>query len=169
MNLRRQKEGGGGHRRGPSEGLGREALQASQPAGASANRRVSPATDATREGRGSAPDWAVGTRADSSQTTCLSPGRAGQGSGGLLLLLSPQRRDSEPRAHSAGVGLCPAAHALDRRHLPSSPSQGGQRRYLLQTYCALSLGSSSRSGPWPPLSSSLSFSSPASYRRTSFL
>lgn len=169
MNLRRQKEGGGGHRRGPSEWPGREALQASHPAGALVNCRVSPAADATREGRGSASDWAVGTQADSSQTTCLSPGRAGQSSGGLLLHLSPQRQDSELRTRLARAGLCPAAGALDKRHLPSSPSPGGQRRYLLQTYCALSLGSSSRSGPWPPLSSSLSFSSLASYRRTFFL
>ena len=109
MNLRRQKEGGGGHRRGPSEWPGREALQASHPAGALVNCRVSPAADATREGRGSAPDWAVGTQADSSQTTCLSPGRAGQSSGGLLLHLSPQRQDSELRTRLARAGLCPAA------------------------------------------------------------
>lgn len=143
-------------------------LQASHPSGASAKHSMSPPADVPRRQRvGARPGGGDRDRLITNRQSV--PRGAGRTVEGCSCSAPRQRPGSEPRTRLARTGLCPAAGALDKGHLPSSPSPGGQRRYLLQTYCALSLGSSSRLGPWPPPSSSLSFSSLASYRRTFFL
>lgn len=104
----------------PSEGQAGKHLQASV-AGASANCRVSPAADATRRAEG-----------QRQAGQCLSVSRGGLGRAvqrcSCTSLLSVA--GSEPRTCSR-VGMCPAAGALDKHHLPSSPS--GRTEEILTT------------------------------------